>query len=391
MPWRNTTIMDEKYFFINEYRAHNFTMTELCKQFGISRTLGYKYVKRFKEMGIKGLEELSRKPKSSPSKTNPKAVKTIITIRTKHSRYGAKKIKTIIERDFPHIECPSQTTINTILNKEGLIPERKTNRHIYPCNQKFNPSLPNDIWSIDFKGKMRLFDPVYSYPLTLSDSFSRFILAADALENPTSQATQDVLTRVFMEFGLPTYIHSDNGVPFACSTSLARLSSLSVWLIEHDISPLYSDPGKPGQNGRHERMHKELKAYSASPLPHSHRELQKRLTSFLHEYNEYRPHEALGNKPPASIYTKSDRIYKTKIEPWVYPGSFEVKRVLRNGAIRWGNENWIMVATPLIGKDIALEEIGNGIFRVFFRFKLLGYLDVKRLRIQDVQGRLKRH
>jgi hypothetical protein len=138
-------------------------------------------------------------------------------------------------------------------------------------------------------------------------------------------------------------------------------------------------------------MHKELKAYSASPLPHSHRELQKRLTSFLHEYNEYRPHEALGNKPPASIYTKSDRIYKTKIEPWVYPGSFEVKRVLRNGAIRWGNENWIMVATPLIGKDIALEEIGNGIFRVFFRFKLLGYLDVKRLRIQDVQGRLKRH
>jgi len=390
MPWRNTTIMDEKYFFINEYRAHRHTITEICKQFGISRTLGYKYIERFNQMGFAGLNELSRKPKTSPTKTPARIAKDIISIRTKHPRYGADKIKTILEREKPDIQWPSQTTIHTILKTKGLIPERKTNRHIYPCNPKFDPKEINDMWGIDYKGKMRLINAAYSYPLTITDSFSRFVLAADALASPTTEATKAVFIRVFEDFGLPKYIHSDNGVPFAGSTSLARLSSLSVWFIELGITPVYSDPAKPGQNGRHERMHKELKAETASPLPKSHSELQKRLNAFMKEYNEYRPHKALDNNTPASIYTRSERVYPQSIEPWDYPGTFEVKRVLKNGAIRWGNHNWVMVATPLIGKDIGLEEISDGLFRVYFRFKLLGYLDARRLRIQDIQGRLKR-
>lgn len=390
MPWRNTTIMDEKYFFINEYLAHRYTITELCKQFGISRTLGYKYIERYNKMGFKGLEELSRKPKSSPTKTPSKIVKDIVSLRKKHPRYGADKIKAILEREKPHILWPSQTTIHTILKNEGHIPDRKTNRHIYPCNPKFDPKEINDMWGIDYKGKMRLVNAVYSYPLTITDSFSRFVLAADALANPTTEATKAVFIRVFEDFGLPNYIHSDNGVPFAGATSLARLSSLAVWFIELGITPVYSDPAKPGQNGRHERMHKELKAETASPLPKSHSELQKRLNAFIKEYNEYRPHKALDNKTPASIYSRSDRVYPQSIEPWDYPGTFEVKRVLKNGAIRWGNHNWVMVATPLIGKDIGLEEISDGLFRVYFRFKLLGYLDARKLRIQDIQGRLKR-
>jgi len=390
MPWRNTTIMDEKFFFINEYRAHRLTITELCKQFGISRTLGYKYIERYKILGMKGLEELSRRPTSSPTKTPSRIAKEIINIRNEHPRYGAEKIKTILERDKPGIEWPSQTTIHTILKNDRLIPDRKANRHIYPCNPKFDPKEVNDMWSIDYKGKMRLLNAIYSYPLTITDSFSRFLLAADALASATSEATKDVFIKVFRDFGLPTFIHSDNGVPFASSTSLARLSSLSVWFIELGITPVYSDPGKPGQNGRHERMHKELKAETASPLPHSHSELQKRLNVFIKDYNEYQPHKALDNKTPRSIYRRSDRIYTDKIECWDYQGTFEIKRVLKNGAIRWGNDNWIMVATPLIGKDIGLEEIGDGLFRVYFRFKLLGYLDVKKLRIQDIQGRLKR-
>jgi len=390
MPWRNTTIMDEKYFFINEYLAHRHTITELCKQFGISRPLGYKYIERYNQTGFKGLEELSRKPKTSPTKTPSKITRDIISIRNKHPRYGADKIKTILERDKPDIQWPSQTTIHTILKTEGLIPERKTNRHIYPCNPKFDPKEINDMWGIDYKGKMRLINAVYSYPLTITDSFSRFILAADALASPTTEATKEVFIRVFEDFGLPNYIHSDNGVPFAGSTSLARLSSLSVWFIELGIMPVYSDPAKPGQNGRHERMHKELKAETASPLPQSHSELQKRLNAFIKEYNEYRPHQALNNNTPASIYTRSERVFPQSIESWDYPGAFEVKRVLKNGAIRWGNHNWVMVATPLIGKDIGLEEISDGLFRVYFRFKLLGYLDARKLRIQDIQGRLKR-
>jgi transposase InsO family protein len=382
--------MDEKFFFINEYRAHRLTITELCKQFGISRTLGYKYIERYNTLGMKGLEELSRKPTSSPTKTPSRIANEIIKVRKDHPRYGADKIKTILERDKPDIQWPSQTTIHTILKNDGLIPDRKTNRHIYPSNPDFDPQEANDIWSTDYKGKMRLLKPVYSDPLTISDSFSRYLLAADALASATSEATKAVFIRVFKDFGLPLFIHSDNGVPFACSTSLARLSSLSVWFIELGITPVYSDPGKPGQNGRHERMHRELKAETASPLPKSHYELQNRLDRFIKEYNEYRPHKALNNKTPASIYTRSNHIYTDKIASWDYPGTFEVKRVLKNGAIRWGNDKWIMVATPLIGKDIGLEEIADGLFRVYFRFKLLGYLDVKKLRIQDIQGRLKR-
>lgn len=246
------------------------------------------------------------------------------------------------------------------------------------------------MWGIDYKGKMRLINAVYSYSLTITDSFFRFVLAADALARPTTETTKAVFIRVFEDFGLPNYIHSDNGVPFAGSTSLARLSSLSVWFIELGIMPVYSDPAKPGQNGRHERMHRELKAETASPLPRSHNELQKYLNAFIKEYNEYRPHQALNNNTPASIYRRSERVYPQSIEPWDYPGTFEVKRVLKNGAIRWGNHNWVMVATPLIGKDIGLEEISDGLFRVYFRFKLLGYLDARKLRIQDIQGRLKR-
>ena len=164
MPWRNTTIMDEKYFFINEYLAHRHTITEICKQFGISRTLGYKYIERYNLMGFKGLEEISRKPKSSPTKTPSKIARDIISIRNKHPRYGADKIKAILERDKPDIQWPSQTTIHTILKTEGLIPERKTNRHIYPSNPKFDPKEINDMWGIDYKGKMRLINAVYSYP-----------------------------------------------------------------------------------------------------------------------------------------------------------------------------------------------------------------------------------
>lgn len=339
---------------------------------------------------MKGLEEQSKKPKTSPSKTPSKLVKEIIKVRKKHSRYGAEKIKALLEREQPHIEWPSNTTIHNILKTNGFIPDRKCNRHIYPANPRFEPREVNDIWSTDYKGKMRMVNALYSYPLTITDSYSRYLLAADALENATFEATKEVFIRVFKDFGLPQYIHSDNGVPFACSTSLARLSSLSVWFLELGITPIYSDPGKPGQNGRHERMHRELKAETASPLPQSNDELQQRLNKFIKEYNEIRPHKAIDNHTPASMYKRSDRNYTGKIEDWDYPGTYEVKRVLKNGAIRWGNDKWIMVATPLIGKDIGLEEIGNGIFRVYFRFKLLGYLDVKKLRIQDVQGRLKR-
>lgn len=382
--------MDERFFFINEYRSGKRTITDICKDFGISRTLGYKYIDRFEQYGMEGLQDRSKAPHSSPNKT-PKTIEDkIVKFRKKHPRFGPEKIITKLSEKNPRIKWPAESTVNLILKRNDLIPQRHRIRRIEKVNPIFNPSAPNELWSGDYKGKFRTGDRSYVYPLTIADSFTRFLFTASALLNPTFEATQAVFIRVFRKYGLPLQLHTDNGSPFACSTALARLSSLAVWLLEHDVYPVYSDPGCPSQNGRHERMHRELKAEAARPPAPNMSLEQKKLDAFVKEYNYFRPHKALGNKTPASVHVRSDREYVSKIVPWDYPNTFLVRRVFRNGAIRWGSDDWIMVSTALIGKDIGLEELANGIWRVFFRFKLLGYLDERILRIQDIKGRTKR-
>jgi transposase InsO family protein len=390
MPWRKLSVMEERFYFINECRAGYRTITDICKDFGISRTLAYRYLDRFERFGMQGLEDRSRTPHSSPNETPKAVVDEIIKLRKEHPRYGPEKLLTKLSEAFPDTKWPAESTINLILKRNNLIPERRRIRRIEKINPIFDPSSPNEIWSGDFKGKFRTGDRSYVYPLTIADSFSRFLFAAAALAHPTFQATRDVFIDVFRKFGLPLQLHTDNGCPFAGPTSLARLSCLAVWLLEHDVLPVYSDPGCPSQNGRHERMHRELKADAARPPARNLTLEQKKLDAFVQEYNFYRPHNALGNKTPASVHVHSQREYRPYVEPWDYPSGFAVRRVFRNGAIRWGSDAWIMVSTALIGKDIGLEELGNGIWRVYFRSKLLGYLDEEQHRIQDINGRLKR-
>lgn len=387
MPWRDYSIMEEKLAFINEYLSGSWTMKDLCESFAISRVTGYKYLDRFRTYGIPGLLESPRNPHSCPHKTPVAIEDAIIALRKEHPRYGAEKLSTILLANDPTLSLPSIPTINNILKRKGLIIPRKRIRRIVPVRPIFNPTAPNEIWSADYKGKFRLGNGSYVYPLTIADSFSRFLFIAKALYHPTFEASKAVFTSVFREYGLPKQIHTDNGAPFAGSTSLARLSSLSVWFIELDIEPVYSDPGHPEQNGRHERMHRELKAEVARPSSSSLIWQQRKLNSFVHEYNTVRPHKALDNNTPASVHIISDRPFKTKIEPWDYPSDFSVRRVFKNGAIRWGSDNWVMVSTALIGKDIGLYELGNGMWRVFFRNKLLGHLDESSLRINAVNQR----
>jgi transposase InsO family protein len=382
--------MDERYFFINECRAGKRTITDICKDFGISRTLGYRYIRQYAQYGMEGLKDRSRAPHACPNKTPKVIADTIISFRKKHPRYGPEKILAKLSEQYPDRKWPAASTTNLILKKNNLIPERHRIRRIEKVNPIFDPSAPNELWSADFKGKFRTGDHSYVYPLTIADSYSRFLFAAEALENPTFEATRAVFTRVFREYGLPHQLHTDNGSPFACSTALARLSSFAVWLLEHDVYPVYSDPGCPSQNGRHERMHRELKAEAARPPAANCSLEQRKLNAFIKEYNTFRPHSALGNRTPESVHLRSEREYSPVVVPWEYPREFMVHRVFRNGAIRWGSENWIMVSTALIGKDIGLEELANGIWRVYFRCKLLGYLDEHFLRIQDIKGRNKR-
>lgn len=339
---------------------------------------------------MQGLEDQPSTPHTSPSKTLKAIEDLIIKLRMEHPRYGPEKLLTKLSEQYPETKWPAESTINLILKRNNLIPERRRIRRIEKVNPIFDPSAPNEIWSGDFKGKFRTGDRSYVYPLTIADSFSRFLFAAAALAHPRFEATKDVFTDVFRKFGLPLQLHTDNGSPFAGPTSLARLSSLAVWLLEHDVLPVYSDPGCHSQNGRHERMHRELKAEAARPPARNMTLEQKKLDSFIQEYNYYRPHNALGNRTPASVHVHSQREYRPDIVPWDYPSGFSARRVFRNGAIRWGSDAWVMVSTALIGRDIGLEELGNRIWRVYFRSKLLGYLDEEQLRIQDINGRLNR-
>ena len=232
---------------------------------------------------------------------------------------------------------------------------------------------------------------IYCYPLTIADSYSRFVFSAKGLYGERYYPTMLEFKRIFKKYGLPRQIHTDNGKPFAAVQAIKRLTRLSVWFIEQGIEPVYSDPAHPEQNGRHERMHRELKAEATRPPGHDLRTQQRKLNEFVNEYNHERPHAALGLETPEAVHVRSRREYRERIKEWIYPDCCQVRRVCRNGALRWRSTKWVMVATRLIEKNVGLEEIGDGIWRVYFRQKMLGYFDETTLRIQDERGRLKRN
>lgn len=391
MPWKESSAMQEKQSFIMEWLSGEASVTALCKEFGISRTLGYIYINRYLQSGREGLEERPRTPKRVWNKTNPFMERLIVQIRKSRKRYGAEKIHTLLVHSVDVRVVPAISTIDVILKRNGLVKKRKRIRRIREVHPIFEAWKPNEIWSADFKGQFRMGDMRYCYPLTIMDARSRYVLAIVGMHRPTFEATKAVFEALFEQYGLPKQIHTDNGEPFASAMSLSRLTHLAVWFIELGIVPVYSDPGHPEQNGSHERMHKELKAEATRPPAHSLGRQQSKFDAFRHEYNDVRPHRALGQRSPQEVYYRSTREYITGIEAWQYPEGMSVKYVCRNGAIRWGSGKWITVSTTLKEKYIGLEPIAQGTWRVYFRNVLLGYLDEKERRIQDDQGRLRRN
>jgi hypothetical protein len=207
---------------------------------------------------------------------------------------------------------------------------------------------------------------------------------------PSFEGSKPVFEAVFREYGLPEQIHTDNGGPFGCTQSLARLTHLAVWFIDLGIMPVYSDPAHPEQNGRHERMHEDLKAEATIPPGYDLRTQQRKLNRFVKEYNEWRPHKALQLRTPHQVHVRSAREYPERIENWDYPRGMMVKRVSRNGAIRWGGYSWVVISSTLIERYIGFEEFSDGLHRVYYRNKLLGYFDEQTLHITDGQGRVRR-
>ncbi len=390
MTWKVTNEMEQKIEFINEWRSGVFSITELCEEFSITRPTAYKYIKRFEQEGLDGLKERSRTPHNHPNKVSFKIEERIVFHRKKHPRWGGEKIWKLLYDEFDEKDIPSITTVNRVLKRKGLISKKKRRRRVRPVYPIFDPKKCNEVWSADFKGKFRMGNKVYCHPLTVADSYSRFVFTAKGMYGERLKPTRLEFKRIFQEFGMPLQIHTDNGQPFGSVQSLKRLTQLAVWFIELGIEPVYSDPAHPEQNGRHERMHRDLKGEATRPPGYNLQTQQRKLNEFVNEYNYERPHAALELETPGSIHIYSPREYKEKIDEWVYPSHCQVRRVCKNGALRWRSVKWVMVSTTLNDKFVGLEELGEGIWRIFFRQKLLGYFDEKTLRIMDEIGRLKR-
>jgi len=382
--------MDEKTSFIFEWESGESTVSALCESFGISRTLAYRYIGRYLDHGRPGLVEQSRAPRRVWNRTAEDLVQAVIALRRRKPRLGALKLHELLREQFGRRRVPAVSTIELILKRHGLLKKRKRVRRIRETHPVFKAEGPNEIWSVDFKGEFRMGNMRYCYPLTVMDAYSRCVLAVVGMHKPTYEGTRAVFQALFERYGLPKQIHSDNGEPFASAVSLSRLTRLAVWFMELGIVPVYSDPAHPEQNGSHERMHEELKAEATRPPAYSLGRQQRKFNAFRQDYNEQRPHQALGQRKPVEFYRRSRKHLPRWIAPWKYPRGMVVKYVCRNGAIRWGVGKWVMVSTTLVTKYVGLEEIATGKWRVYFRDTLLGYLDEETLRIQDDLGRLRR-
>lgn len=390
MPWRETSPMDQRTQFIADYRRETLSVTELCQLYGVARKTAYKWIDRYLRQGPAGLAERSRRPRHSPNETAPEIVAAFLDARRRHPSWGAKKLLTIVHKRHPRWDLPGRSTVCDILSRHGMVPKARHRRRIgHPGKPNSAILAPNDMWSADFKGQFKTGDGMYCYPLTVTDGFSRYLLGCQALHSTAVQGAKPVFTRLFRQYGLPKRIRTDNGVPFATNT-LARLSALSAWWVRLGVLPELIEPGKPQQNGRHERLHKTLKAEATKPAAGSLAAQQRKFNRFREEFNHERPHEALDQQTPGAIYQASTRGMPNKLPPLEYPDRFEVRYVSANGGIRW-NSQWVNVSITCAGEYVGLEEIDDGVWNVYFGPLKLGRLLEKHMRIEDALGKLKRH
>jgi len=382
--------MDQRTQFIADYLREVLSVTELCDLYGIARKTAYKWIDRYLRQGPAGLEERSRRPQVSPNRTPDEVTQALLEARRRHPSWGGKKLLTLVHKRHLSWDLPHRSTVCDILNRHGMVAKKRQRRRIgHPGKPTSQILAPNDVWSADYKGQFRTGNGIYCYPLTVADGFSRYLLGCQGLDSTAVAQAKPVFTRLFKEYGLPQRIRTDNGVPFATNT-LARLSSLSAWWVRLGVLPELIEPGKPQQNGRHERMHRTLKAETTRPAAGSLAAQQRKFNAFREEFNNERPHEALDMQTPACLYQPSTREMPNKIPPLEYPDRFEVRYVSANGGIRW-NRDWINVSIVCVGEYVGLEEIDDGLWNVYFGPLKLGRLNERHMRIEDEYGRLKRN
>ena len=380
MPWKETRVMDQKIQVISNWLSGEYSVTELSRIHDVSRKTLYKWIERYEADQETGLQERGRRPLTMPRATPVEVVAEILAAKGLHEHWGSRKLLAWLRNHRPGETWPAVSTTSDILKRHGMVHARRKRHHTPPYSQPFLKSnQPNEVWCADFKGQFRLGEGHLCYPLTLTDSYSRYLLGCWGLAHPAYLPTRSYFERAFREYGLPSAIRTDNGAPFA-SVGLGGLSSLAVWFVKLGIQPERIEKGHPEQNGRHERMHRTLKAEAISPPRKSANEQQRAFDRFRAGYNNDRPHEALGQNTPASVYRTSARAYTTKPPEVSYPQSFKVRQVKENGAIKWHGTELYLSGT-LGGELVGLKEVDAGLWEVYFSFYPLGLLDDRTLKI----------
>jgi putative transposase len=354
--------MEQRLAFVVEWSRHQSSMAELCRSFGISRQTGYELVAHFQAHGVDGLKPRSRAPRHHPNVIAEEVCAAVVRAKAAHPHWGPKKLQPLAGEPEPiKAQWPVASTRGAILARAGLVVKRRRARaHVPAWTQPFGTiTTANDTWCADFKGWFRTDDGLRCDPLTISDAHSRMLLRCQALHHGIeTQYVRPVFEAAFREYGLPLRLRTDNGAPFA-SSGAGGLSALAVWWIKLGILPERIAPGKPSQNGRHERVHRTLNEATAQPPAATIRAQQRRFDAFRAEYNEVRPHEALGQQPPRSWYTSSARSYPRRLEEPSYAAADQVRRVRHNGEIRWSSGT-IYVSRLLIGEPVGIYEAAAG-------------------------------
>ncbi len=380
MPWKETCIVDQRIAFVRDVLRGEASKSELCRRYGISRPTGDKWLERFELFGLAGMDDLPSAPHRHPNEVPKELVEMLIALRRRHMTWGPRTLLAYLGRRHPDVKWPAASTVGELLRRHGMAVRRVRRHRTPPYTQPFADCRnANSVWCADFKGWFRTLDRTICHPLTITDAFSRYLLKCQSMPRAWTVPAQTVFEAAFREYGLPQTIRTDNGAPFA-SKAVGGLSRLAVWWLKLGIVPERIEPGKPQQNGRHERMHLTLKQETANPPRSTMRSQQRRFDEFREEYNELRPHEALAQRTPVDLYQPSPRAYPARIPEPEYDEGLEVRFVRPNGEIKWRGQR-MYLGQVLAGENVALEPVSDEHWLVYFYQMPLGVLDDRKRKV----------
>jgi transposase InsO family protein len=384
MPWKESSVVEERLLFVARV-LDGEPITDVCREFGISRKTGYKIYNRYKDHGLEALTDRSRRPVRYANQLPQQIESLIVNLRQEKPHWGARKIRErLVRRLASDVRVPAKSTIHAVLDRHGLVTRKGKPRHRATGTPLSEGAAPNDLWCADFKGEFKLGNRQYCYPLTVTDHASRFLLLCEALQSTCEETAFTAFERLFAERGLPVAIRSDNGVPFASPNALFNLSKLSVWWLRLGIAIERIKPGRPQQNGRHERMHLTLKKEATRPPGMNTLQQQARFDDFVKEFNNERPHQALAMKCPAELYAPASKPY-LGLSELSYPFHDRDILVTACGRICLHRKK-INISTVLAGQTLGIKEVDDGIWLASFMQYDLGYFDLEQKTLQPLDN-----